>query len=101
MTPALVTELKRLSKEADKKSHSESIVEWLEYHEALRNAAPALLEAVETMHAALEKVAGIVKLPERNMTALENATYRRRVDHETATKALARVAGLLGEGRGK
>lgn len=95
MTPALLTELKRLGREA--KAHPMSINLGCEYTDALMLRAPALLEAVETMHAALEYYGWKLVPDSLNKGRTEITTETGR----TAREALARVAGLLGEGREK
>lgn len=124
MTPALLTELKRLDDAATESpwrtrfrsepydgmrlldilggmpdSVSEHLIGTAQDKQAqlivaLRNSAPALLEAVETMHAALEGIA-----EERAYWGMgENGPSP---GAELAQEALARVAALLGEGREK
>jgi hypothetical protein len=135
MTPALVTELRRLekattpgpwSKVSDLPDYGVATTNQPDFHpdpivtlnrqyrapwrknlgcnEAdadfiaeMRNAAPALLEAVETMHAALERCGQLDC--DSPIECQDKIIWR---CHSCKAKdALARVAGLLGEGREK
>lgn len=121
MTPALVTELKRLEQEADFGpaafwySEDDGDMHYgdrsrgdetycldqmtdparLKLLAALLNHAPALLEAVETMHAAL------LVLSCKNVEGPERKSKRSHTEDCARCSALARVAGLLEKGRGK